>query len=913
MVGLRSSVITLTVLLFFASKISAQIQEPRNHVVEASAAADSSGITLRWRGASDANSYIIHKRSRLDEGWSEVARLGGDASSWRDSSAGPGTAYEYRIHKVTSGPYAGYGFLSAGSDVPANHSRGKVILVVESRVEGALSAELQRLKNDLAGDGWIVRQLSVGSGDSPQSVRDRIRSIYDQDRSNTKAVFLIGHVPVPYSGNIAPDGHENHRGAWPADVFYGEMDGSWTDHEVNSETAEREINRNRPGDGKFDQSTIPGAVELAVGRVDFFEMTCYANKNPARSELDLLRAYFAKNHEFRQGRITVNRKGFIVDNFGLRGTNAVSANGWRNFSGFFGLENVSQLGLDTYFPTLDSDSALASWGAGGGSYYYASGIGTSDDFALRNPRVVFTLWLGSYLGDWNNESNFLRAALGSGHILVSMYSGLPHTFLHRMSLGETIGEGLLVSQNNREGDGYFPDGQGMGQIHISLMGDPTLRLHPVRPPSNLQSSTATGIRLSWAGSNDSSIQGYHVYRKPAGTENFTRLTSSPATATTYDDSAAAGEYTYMVRAVKREQSGSGTYLNLSQGITINASSTGHIPTPPKAPTSLSAAAQGHASISLSWTDASNDETRFRIERRVSAQSTFQEIGAVNANVSSYSDTAVAPATSYVYRVRAENGSGTSPYSNEAQAQTGQPPAPNATAVDLGFQNSLRGDWVTSFGAQGYAIPGVGSSFSPGVTFQLKTGAEHTWQSITSDTRALRASPSDPSRIASAWYDTSAVQVELSSAAPTDFSLYFLDWDRQNRAQDISIIDKQSGVTLLQKRVENFGDGVYYRFRLNGTVAVRLNRTAGVNAVLTGVFAGGPAQTSGQAPSLAAGRAPSNLVIRVSAAVGTRIEVQRSTDLRNWSRVSEHQATSTATEVSLPTNLRGEFVRARVIN
>ena len=299
--------------------------------MEASATADPSGIVLQWRGASDASNYIIHKRSRLDEGWIEVARLGGDATAWRDSSAGPGTAYEYRIHKVTSGPYAGFSFVYAGSEVPATHLRGKVILVVESSVAGSLGTELQRLKDDLAGDGWIVRQLSVGSGDSPQSVRDRIRSNYDQDRVNTKAVSSSVMCQVPYSGNIAPDGHENHRGAWPADVFYGELDGSWTDHEVNSETAEREINRNRPGDGKFDQSTIPGAVELAVGRVDFFEMTCYANKNPARSELDLLRAYFAKNHEFRQGRITVNRKGLIVDNFGLRGTNAVSANGWRNF------------------------------------------------------------------------------------------------------------------------------------------------------------------------------------------------------------------------------------------------------------------------------------------------------------------------------------------------------------------------------------------------------------------------------------------------------------------------------------------------------------------------------------------------------------------------------------------------------
>ena len=910
----RYALVTLVAQALLVLHLSAQQQDPRNHVVEASASADGSSIELRWRGASDASAYVIYRRSRLDEGWSEVARLGGNATSWRDSAVASGTAYEYRLEKPTAGRYAGIGFLFAGNDVPATHSRGKIILVIDSRFEGGLTAELERFRNDLAGDGWIVRQLQVNSSDSPASVRDRIRGIYDQDRANTKAVFLIGHVPVPYSGDIYPDGHENHRGAWPADVFYGEMDGSWTDHQVHSILAEREVNRNRPGDGKFDQSYIPGPVKMAIGRLDFFDMTCFANKTPARSELDLLRAYFAKNHEFRHGRIQVNRKGFILDNFAMRGTNAISANGWRNFSGFFGWENVSQLGLDTYFPTLENDSALATWGAGGGSYYYSSGIGTSDDFALRNVRTVFTLWLGSYYGDWNNESNFLRAALGSGNILISMYSGFPHSFLHRMSLGETIGEGLLLTQNNREGDGHVPDEQGVGEVHISLLGDPTLRLHPVKPPSNLQASAgASGIRLTWTGSVDTSLQGYHIYRKPAGTENFTRVTSSPVNATSFDDSAPAGEFIYMVRAVKREQSGTGTYFNLSQGISVAASSTGQVQTPPKPPASLSATVQGHSSIILSWTDASSDETRFRIERRVAAQSQFQEIGTVNANISTFTDSTVSPATTYIYRVRAENSSGTSAYSNEAQAQTGQPPEPSATVVDLGSDSTAGGDWISKFGSIAYAIAGGSSSFPPAISFQVARGTAHIWQDVTTDPRALRKSPSDSSRMASAWYDDSSVQFELSSTEATDFALYFLDWDRQNRIQDVAIIDKQSNVTLLQKQIENFGNGTYMRFRLEGTAVVRTTPVAGPNAVVAGLFAGGAAQVPSGPPALSAARGSSTLVIRLSSQGETTIQIQSSTDLRNWSKVLEHQVTPPLTEVPVPTSLNNEYFRAMIVN
>jgi hypothetical protein len=40
---------------------------------------------------------------------------------------------------------------------------------------------------------------------------------------------LIGNVPVPYSGDLNPDGHSDHDGAWPTDTYYAEMNGTWTD------------------------------------------------------------------------------------------------------------------------------------------------------------------------------------------------------------------------------------------------------------------------------------------------------------------------------------------------------------------------------------------------------------------------------------------------------------------------------------------------------------------------------------------------------------------------------------------------------------------------------------------------------------------------------------------------------------
>ena len=60
---------------------------------------------------------------------------------------------------------------------------------------------------------------------------------------------LLGHVPVPYSGSINPDGPPDHFGAWATDAYYAELNGAWTDTSVNTTVASRAENRNIPGDG----------------------------------------------------------------------------------------------------------------------------------------------------------------------------------------------------------------------------------------------------------------------------------------------------------------------------------------------------------------------------------------------------------------------------------------------------------------------------------------------------------------------------------------------------------------------------------------------------------------------------------------------------------------------------------------
>ncbi len=90
-----------------------------------------------------------------------------------------------------------------------------------------------------------------------------------------------------------------------------------------------------------------------------------------------------------------------------------------------------------------------------------------------------------------------------------------------------------------------------------------------------------------------------------------------------------------------------------------------------APINLSATAASATQINLVWQDRSSIESGFRIERKEGIGGAWQEIATVGANIGTYSDTSVAPATLYLYRVRAYNGGTNSAYSNEAAARTRQ--------------------------------------------------------------------------------------------------------------------------------------------------------------------------------------------------------------------------------------------------
>src|SRR5207244_5851132 len=140
------------------------------------------------------------------------------------------------------------------------------------------------------------------------------------------------------------------------------------DNSVNDTGAADARNRNVPGDGKFDQSTFPAPLKLMVGRVDLANMPgrlTWGGPATFPSEVELLRNYLNKDHNFRHKLFDLPRRGIVGDYFGVRDGEAFAASGWRNLAAFFGADNVSVLpNQGTWISTLNSNSYLWAYACG---------------------------------------------------------------------------------------------------------------------------------------------------------------------------------------------------------------------------------------------------------------------------------------------------------------------------------------------------------------------------------------------------------------------------------------------------------------------------------------------------------------------------------------------------------------------
>jgi len=96
-----------------------------------------------------------------------------------------------------------------------------------------------------------------------------------------------------------------------------------------------------------------------------------------------------------------------------------------------------------------------------------------------------------------------------------------------------------------------------------------------------------------------------------------------------------------------------------------------------------------ASLRLSWSDNSSNESGFKIRRRPAGGS-YSQIATVGANVSSYTDSGLTSGRTYCYKVSAFNSTGTSYPTNEACSTTASTTSSSTTSSTTTTTSSTTG-------------------------------------------------------------------------------------------------------------------------------------------------------------------------------------------------------------------------------
>jgi len=182
----------------------------------------------------------------------------------------------------------------------------------------------------------------------------------------------------------------------------------------------------------------------------------------------------------------------------------------------------------------------------------------------------------------------------------------------------------------------------------------------VNPPSTLTATvTSTSqIKLTWR-DNATNETGFKIERKTGATGTYAQIATVGANVVTYTNSGLAANTKYYYRVRAYNATGNSPYSNEVYGTTFLINPPG----------TLAATALSRSQIKLTWRDNATNESGFKIERKTGATGTYAQIATVGANVVTYTNSGLAANTTYYYRVRAYNGSGNSPYSNEANAKT----------------------------------------------------------------------------------------------------------------------------------------------------------------------------------------------------------------------------------------------------
>ncbi len=197
-----------------------------------------------------------------------------------------------------------------------------------------------------------------------------------------------------------------------------------------------------------------------------------------------------------------------------------------------------------------------------------------------------------------------------------------------------------------------------------------------------------------------------------------------------------------------------------------------------------------------------------------------------------------PGVTYDYDVVSANASSTSSTSANFTFATLTSGTPTSSATYLALDTTTHGTWTGHYGSNGYLIANDGNNLPAFATTSLTGDSIWTFASVTTDPRALQVSSGSGVRIAAVFYSTSGsfnINLNLTDGKSHRIALYLLDWDTTMRAETITIMDANSHTVLNTQSFASFQNGQYASWNITGNVIIQVADTAGINAVVSGIF------------------------------------------------------------------------------
>jgi len=156
---------------------------------------------------------------------------------------------------------------------------------------------------------------------------------------------------------------------------------------------------------------------------------------------------------------------------------------------------------------------------------------------------------------------------------------------------------------------------------------------------------------------------------------------------------------------------------------------------------------------------------------------------------------------------------------------------------VGIDGKTQGNYEGKYGKAGHLIlqaPEEGMLPGDVKLNWIRNGTPYVWAAKTEDVRALPYFINDHitnNRIAACRYGDEIEFVIDSGSKPRQLALYFLDWGGQDHAVEIEVT---AGDVVSNQLAEDFTDGVYHIWTIQGRVNIRLTKKTR-NAVISGLF------------------------------------------------------------------------------